>query len=150
MITRNSDGIIIMRNTHVPKNTTLIAKIEKIMKRKYADKKYNVFGFVFPNGAVYHVENYHSFVAEKIIRVLKIDCGDLQPLHYFMKLGIVRIGFMQGAFYVESHTPLGRTAENAILDTAVGCRYKLVLVDMWSWRHGKSLKRKLEKGMTDC
>ena len=125
----------------------LVAKIEKIMKKKYADKKFNVFGFVFPNGAVYHVENYHGIVAEEITKTLGIDCGDLQPLEYFMKLGIVRIGLMQEAFYVESHTPFGGAIENAILDTAAGRRYKLVMVDMYSWKHGESLKRKLEKGM---
>ena len=131
----------------VSSNKKLVAKIEKIMKKKYADKKFNVFGFVFLNGAVYHVENYHGIVAEEIVKSLKIDCGDLQPLEYFMKLGIVRIGLMQEAFYVESHTPLNSTAENTILDVAAGRRYKLVMVDMYSWKHGESLKRKLEKGM---
>ena len=128
-------------------NKKLVAKIEKIMKKKYADKKFNVFGFVFLNGAVYHVENYHGIVAEEIVKLLKIDCGDLSPLEYFMKLGIVRIGLMQEAFYVESHTPLNSVVKNAILDVAAGRRYKLVMVDMYSWKHGESLKRKLEKGM---
>ena len=131
----------------VSSDKKLVAKIEKIMKKKYADKKFNVFGFVFPNGAVYHVENYHGIVAEEIVKSLKIDCGDLQPLEYFMKLGIVRIGLMQEAFYVESHTSLNSVVKNAILDVAAGRRYKLVMVDMYSWKHGESLKRKLEKGM---
>lgn len=125
----------------------LLARIEREMK-KYACGNSDDFGYVFPNGSVYFIEEDHGEVAENIMESLKIDCNYREALPYFLSLGIVRIS-NQGDFCVEAHLPPGSVAENAILDVAAGQKYDMVLVDFYPryYRQADFLKKKLERGI---
>ena len=146
IIKRKSDGRRVVVQTPIHERK-LLDMIETEMK-KYARDDFNKLGFVFPNGAVYYVNEYHELTALKIAKTLKIDYKK-GPLNYFMSLGIARFGFNSGAFYVETRAPLCRTAEKTVIDVSFNHTYEFAVVDLPGWRHEEVLKGRLEERAVD-
>ena len=105
-------------------------------------------GFVFPNGSISPITIDHCATARAVAKSLKMNCHNIDPMYYFLSLGVIRIR-NNGTLIVESHAPLSNKAENAILDFAAGQAYDTVFIDFDSqyYRQAEFLKKKLEKGM---
>ena len=145
----------------------LLGKIERAMK-KYSMNNVNVpklivsngtdtSGFIFPNGAVYFIEEDHFIIAKNILKSLRVDVDDVHPLDRFLSLDVLRFaliryitkfGDTQRTFIVNSGT-INNTVENTILDVASGHIYNEVTVHLENQKREEYLKRKLEKGMTE-
>ena len=126
----------------------LIIKIEKIMKTKHADKKHNSFGFVFPNGSISSITIDHCATAKAVAKFLKMNCHNIDPMYYFLSLGVIRIR-NNGTLIVEGTTQPSKTTEKTILDFAAGHVYDTVFIDFGPqyYRQAEFLKKKLENGM---
>ena len=122
-------------------------RIETCMRKYTTVKKPFRAGFVFPNGSVCFIRVDHYTTAKKVAESLKMNCNNIDPMYYFLSLGIMRIR-NNGTLAVEGITRPNNAIEKTILDFAAGQGYDMVAIDFGPqyYRQAEFLRKKLEKG----